>query len=174
MANSPTSNSYCKSKTKPRRSGQGVWRGVDGMFGMRDGWHTIPVKLLSQLWLSFGLPCSTNSSMGFSRNKRTRFRLHVLDSGTARTGQFKSVDPRYEQRIEGHKLGLSEFWHDRGERRPISSGDSMAYEYAIRGCLGFGLTLHAAQASSRYRLHRSTGVREHFCEHVQVSVTLFS
>ena len=40
---------------------------------------------------------------------------------------------------------LSEFWHDRGERRPISSGDSMAYEYAIRGCLGFGLTLHAAQ-----------------------------
>ena len=22
-------------------------------------------------------------------------------------------------------------WHDRGERRPINSGDSMAYEYAI-------------------------------------------
>ena len=40
---------------------------------------------------------------------------------------------------------LSEFWHGRGERRPISSGDSMAYEYAIRGCLGFVLTLHAAQ-----------------------------
>ena len=34
---------------------------------------------------------------------------------------------------------LSE-WHDRGERRPISSGDSMAYEYALRGCLGFILS----------------------------------
>ena len=35
---------------------------------------------------------------------------------------------------------LSEFWHDWGERRPISSGDSMAYEYAIRGWLVFALT----------------------------------
>ena len=34
---------------------QGVWQGVNEMFGMRDGWHTIPVKLLSQLWVSFGL-----------------------------------------------------------------------------------------------------------------------
>ena len=34
---------------------------------------------------------------------------------------------------------LSE-WHDRGERRPISSGDSMAYEYALRGCLEFILS----------------------------------
>ena len=39
----------------------------------------------------------------------------------------------------------SEFRHEWGERHLISSGDSMAYEYAIRGCLGFGLTLHAAQ-----------------------------
>ena len=35
---------------------------------------------------------------------------------------------------------LSEFWHDWGERRLISSGDSMAYEYAIRGCPVFALT----------------------------------
>ena len=34
---------------------------------------------------------------------------------------------------------LSE-WHDRGERRPISSGDSMAYEYALPGCLEFILS----------------------------------
>ena len=78
--NSPTSNSYCKSKKKTRRSGQGAWRGVDVISGMRDGWHTIPVKLLSQLGLSVSPPCSTNSSMGLSRYKRNRFRLHVLDS----------------------------------------------------------------------------------------------
>ena len=65
---------------KTRRSGQGAWRGVDEISGMRDGWHTIPVKLLSQLGLSFSPPCSTNSSMGLSRYKRIRFRLHVLDS----------------------------------------------------------------------------------------------
>ena len=35
---------------------------------------------------------------------------------------------------------VSEFWHDWGERRLISSGKSMAYEYAIRGWLVFGLT----------------------------------
>ena len=35
---------------------------------------------------------------------------------------------------------LSEFWHDRGERCPISSGDSMAYECALRGCLEFMLS----------------------------------
>ena len=44
--------------------------------------------------------------MGLSRYKRNRFRLHVLDSGTARTGQFESVDPQHEQTIEGHKLGF--------------------------------------------------------------------
>ena len=60
------------------------------------------------------------------------------------------------KRFEGHKV-LSEFWHDRGGRRRINNGDSMAYEYTIRGCLGFGLTLHAAQASSRYLLHKSNG-----------------
>ena len=90
---------------KPRRSGQGVWRGVNEIFGMRDGWHTIPVKLLSQLWLSFGLPYSTIPRWVFPDN-RNRLRLQVLDRGTARTGQFKSVDPQCEQRIEGHKLGF--------------------------------------------------------------------
>ena len=58
----------------------GAWRGVDEISGMRDGGHTIPVKLLSQLRLSFGPSCSSNSSMGLSRYKRNRFRLHVLDS----------------------------------------------------------------------------------------------
>ena len=71
---------------------------------MRDGWHTIPVKLLSQLRLSFGPPCSSNVSMGLSRYKRNRLRRHVLYSVTARTGQFKAVDPQYEQTIEGRKL----------------------------------------------------------------------
>ena len=83
-------------RKKPRRSGQGVWRGVNEIFGMRDGWHTTPVKFLSQLPLRFGPPCSTNSSMGLSRYKRNHVWLHVLDSGTARTGQFKAVDPDLE------------------------------------------------------------------------------
>ena len=104
MANSPTAILIANRK-KPRRSGQGVWRGVDEIFCMRAGCHAIPVKLLSQLWLNVGASCSTNPSIGLSRYKRNRFRLHVLDSGTARTGQFESVDPQYGQRIEGHKLG---------------------------------------------------------------------
>ena len=90
---------------KTRRSGQGAWRGVDEISGMRDGRHTIPVKLLSQLGLSFSPPCSTNSSMGLSRYKRLHFRLTFWTVCTARTGQFKAVDPQYEQTIEGHKLG---------------------------------------------------------------------
>ena len=79
MANSPTSNSYCKSKKAPQERA-GCMAGSQWIFGMRDGWHTIPVKLLSQLRLSFGPPCSSNSSMGLSRYKRNRFRLHVVDS----------------------------------------------------------------------------------------------
>ena len=90
---------------KTRRSGQGAWRGVDEISGMRDGRHTIPVKLLSQFGLSVSPPCSTNSSMGLSRYKRLRFRLTFWTVCTARTGQFKAVDPQYEQTIEGHKLG---------------------------------------------------------------------
>ena len=34
----------------PAGAGRVVWRGVDEMFDIRHGWHTIPVKLLSQLW----------------------------------------------------------------------------------------------------------------------------
>ena len=67
-------------KKKTRRSGQGAWRGVDEISGMRVGGHTIPVKLLSQLGLSFSPPRSTKSSVGLSRYKRILFRLHVLDS----------------------------------------------------------------------------------------------
>ena len=81
MANSPTSNSYCKSKTKTRRSGQGAWRGVDEISGMRDGGHTIPVKLLSQFGLSVSPPCSTNSSMGLSRYKRINGSVNGSRSG---------------------------------------------------------------------------------------------
>ena len=34
---------------------------------------------------------------------------------------------------------LSEFWHDWGEQRLLSSGDSMVYEYAMRGWVVFAL-----------------------------------
>ena len=47
---------------------------------------------------------------------------------------------------------LSEFWHNREERRPISSGDSMAYEHALRGCLGFILTSPASQVAALIQL----------------------
>ena len=104
MANSPTSNSYCNSKKAPQERA-GCMAGSQWIFGMRDGWHTIPVKLLSQLRLSFGPPCSSNSSMGLSGYKRNRFRFTFWTVCTARTGQFKAVDPQYEQTIEGHKLG---------------------------------------------------------------------
>ena len=86
---------------KTRRSGQGAWRGVDEISGMRDGRHTIPVKLLSQLGLSVSPPCSTNSSMGLSRYKRLRFRLTFWTVCTAHTGQFKAVDPQYEPKTRG-------------------------------------------------------------------------
>ena len=106
--NSPTSNSYCKSKTKTRRSGQGAWRGVDEISGMRGGRHTIPVKLLSQLGLSVSPPCSTNSSMGLSRYKRLRFRLTFWTVCTAHTGQFKAVDPQYEPKTRGTQSWLNQ------------------------------------------------------------------
>ena len=95
-------------KQKTRGSGQGAWRGVDEISGMRDGWHTIPVKLLSQLGLSFSPPCSTNSSMGLSRYKRLRFRLTFWTVCTAHTGQFKAVDPQYEQKIRGTPAWLNQ------------------------------------------------------------------
>ena len=58
------------------------------------------------------------------------------------------IDPLHANMIDPHNMNKelrgtswvqSEFWHDRGERRLISSGDSMAYEYAIRGCLVLAL-----------------------------------
>ena len=136
--NSPTSNSYCKSKTKTRRSGQGAWRGVDEISGMRDGGHTIPVKLLSQLGLSVSPPCSTNSSMGLSRYKRLRLRLTFWTVCTARTGQFKAVDPQYEPKTRGTQAWLNQCHGTTGEddvgstmatRRPTS----MQYEVCFLG-----------------------------------------
>ena len=48
---------------------------------------------------------------------------------------------------------LSEFWHDRGGRRRINSGDPMAYEYAISGCfLGLVLTAVRSQADALVQL----------------------
>ena len=44
--------------------------------------------------------------------------------------------------FEGHKV-LSEFWHDRGGRRRINSGDPKIHEYAISGCF-LGLCLICA------------------------------
>ena len=104
MANSQTSNSYCKSKKAPQERA-GCMAGSQWILGMRNGWHTIPVKLLSQLRLSFGPPCSSNSSMGLSRYTRNVFGFMFWTVCTARTGQFKAVDPQYEQTIEGPKLG---------------------------------------------------------------------
>ena len=113
--NSPTSNSYCKSKTKTRRSGQGAWRGVDEISGMRDGGHTIPVKLLSQFGLSVSPPCSTNSSMGLSRYKRLRYRLTFWTVCTAHTGQFKAVDPQYEPKLRGTQSWFNQCHGSTGE-----------------------------------------------------------
>ena len=129
--NSPTSNSYCKSKTKTRRSGQGAWRGVDEISGMRDGGHTIPVKLLSQFVLSVSPPCSTNSSMGLSRYKRLRYRLTFWTVCTAHTGQFKAVDPQYEPKFEGHNLGLISVMARPGRTSSDQRWRINAYNYAL-------------------------------------------
>ena len=136
--NSPTSNSYCKSKTKTRRSGQGAWRGVDEISGMRDGGHTIPVKLLSQSGLSVSPPCSTNSSMGLSRYKRLRYRLTFWTVCTAHTGQFKAVDPQYEPKFEGHNLGLISVMARPGRTSSDQRWWINAYNYAmLRGVLSW-------------------------------------
>ena len=136
--NSPTSNSYCKSKTKTRRSGQGAWRGVDEISGMRDGGHTIPVKLLSQLGLSVSPPCSTNSSMRLSRYKRLRLRLTFWTVCTARTGQFKAVDPQYEPKTRGTQSWLNQCHgttgeDDVGSTMRDSTPTSMQYEVCFLG-----------------------------------------
>ena len=102
-------------KQKTRRSGQGAWRGVDEISGMRDGGHTIPVKLLSQLGLSASPPCPTNSSMGLSRYKRLRYRLTFWTVCTAHTGQFKAVDPQYEPKIRGTQSWFNQYHGSTGE-----------------------------------------------------------
>ena len=119
-------------KQKTRRSGQGAWRGVDEISGMRDGGHTIPVKLLSQLGLSVSPPCSTNSSMGLSRYKRLRFRLTFWTVCTAHTGQFKGVDPQYEPKIRGTPAWLNQCHGTTGENDVGSTvAISTAYKYAM-------------------------------------------
>ena len=127
-----------QSKTKTRRSGQGAWRGVDEISGMRDGRHTIPVKLLSQLGLSVSPPCSTNSSMGLSRYKRLRFRLTFWTVCTAHTGQFKAVDPQYEQKIRGTPAWLNQCHgttgvDDVGSTMATQRPTSMCYEVCFLG-----------------------------------------
>ena len=125
-------------RKKTRRSGQGAWRGVDESSGMRDGGHTIPVKLLSQFGLSVSPPCSTNSSMGLSRYKRLRLRLTFWTVCTARTGQFKAVDPQYEPKTRGTQAWLNQRHGTTGEddvgstmatRRPTC----MQYEVCFLG-----------------------------------------
>ena len=125
-------------KKTTRRSGQGAWRGVDEISGMRDGGHTIPVKLLSQLGLSVSPPCSTNSSMGLSRYKRLRLRLTFWTVCTAHTGQFKAVDPQYEPKTRGTQSWLNQCHGTTGEddvgstmatQRPTS----MQYEECFLG-----------------------------------------
>ena len=104
MANSPTSNSYCKSKKAPQERA-GCMAGSQWIFGMRDGWHTIPVKLLSQLRLSFVPHALQIPRWVFPGISGTVFGFTFWTVCTARTGQFKAVGPQYEQTIEGHKLG---------------------------------------------------------------------
>ena len=128
--NSPTSNSYCKSKTKTRRSGQGAWRGVDEISGMRDGGHTIPVKLLSQLGLSDSPPCSTNYSMDLSRYKRLRLRLTFWTYCSYWAIQ-SCRPPICTKDSRDTSLVKSVSWHDRGGRRRINDARLEAYEYAI-------------------------------------------
>ena len=137
MANSPTSNSYCKSKKAPQERA-GCMAGSQWMVGMRDGWHTIPVMLLSQLWLSFGPPCSSNSSMGLSRYKRLRFRLTFWTVCTAHTGQFKAVDPQYEPKIRGTPAWLNQCHgttgvDDVGSTMATQQSTSMCYEVCFLG-----------------------------------------
>ena len=58
---------------------------------------------------------------------------------------------------------LSEFWHDRGGRRRINSGDPMAYEDAISGCfLGLVLTsaLHSQACPNQVIFYDANGWRE--------------
>ena len=98
-----------------KKEPQGAWRGVDEISGMRVGWHTIPVKLLSQLELSFSPPCSSNSSMGLSRYKRLRYRLTFWTVCTAHTGQFKAVDPQYEPEIRGTQSWFNQCHGSTGE-----------------------------------------------------------
>ena len=112
-------------KQKTRRSGQGAWRGVDEISGMRDGGHTIPVKLLSQLGLSVSPPCSTNSSMGLSRYKRLRLRLTFWTVCTARTVQFKAVDPQYEPKTRGTQAWLN-------QRHGTTGADDVGSEMATQ------------------------------------------
>ena len=92
-------------RKKPRRSGQGAWRGVNGflvcvMVGIRSpwsfclsfGWALVPHALQIPRWVFPGI---SGTVFGFT----------FWTVCTARTGQFKAVDPQYEQTIEGHKLG---------------------------------------------------------------------
>ena len=73
--------------------------------GMRDGWQTIPVKVLSQLWLSLVPHALQIPRWVFPGISGTVFGFTFWTVCTARTGQFKAVDPQYEQALEEHKLG---------------------------------------------------------------------
>ena len=87
--------------------------------------------------------------MDLSRYKRNRFRLHVLDS-TARTGQFKAVDPQYEQKIRGTQAWFYQSSgttvDDAGSTVATQWPTSMQYEVAL---LGFGLTAVRSQALTK-------------------------
>ena len=56
---------------------------------------------------------------------------------TGRTSKLFLVNMNKQSRDTSSVLSE---WHDRGERRPISSGDSTAYEYVLRGCFEFMLS----------------------------------
>ena len=57
----------------------------------------------------------------------------------ARTGQSISIDPQYEQRIEGHKLGFVRGIAE-GELRPINGGGTMAQRDLAKFSVRWGRT----------------------------------
>ena len=89
--------------------------------------------------------------MGLSRYKRLRLRLTFWIVCTARTGQFKAVDPQYEQKIRGTQAWFYQSSGTTGEDDVGSTVAtqwpmSMQYEVAL---LGFGLTALRSQALTK-------------------------
>ena len=64
--------------------------------------------------------------MGLSRYKRLRFRLTFWTVCTAHTGQFKAVDPQYEQKIRGAQ---ARFYQCHGTTGEDDAGSTVATQW---------------------------------------------